>query len=147
MHYNSPTGPEVSGPGGGISSHSPQQIYVIQTLVNLAGQDVHSTDIALDYTWTTSIGKFDINSVWTWYNSYTLDLIPTEPFYQYAGYASVNEGTVPKWRTYTTFDYKKDGFDAFVGVTYVSSVTDIGTGGDDQRNSRASRRPGVRLSA
>jgi iron complex outermembrane receptor protein len=131
VHYNSPTGPEVTGPGG-ISSHSPQQIYVIQTLVNLAGQDVHSTDIALDYTWTTSIGKFDINSVWTWYNSYTLDLIPTEPFYQYAGYASVNEGTVPKWRTYTTFDYKKDGFDAFVGVTYVSSVTDIGTGGDDQ---------------
>ncbi len=131
VHYNTPTGAEVSGPGG-ISSHSPQSIYVISNLANLAGQDVHSTDITLDYTWNTSVGKFDINSVWTWYNSYTLKLIPTEPFYQYSGYASVNEGTVPKWRTYTTFDWKKDGFDVVVGVTYVSSVTDIGTGGDDQ---------------
>jgi iron complex outermembrane recepter protein len=131
VHYNTPTGPEVSGPGG-ISSRSPQSIYVLASLANLAGQDVHSTDITLDYTWNTSVGKFDINSVWTWYNSYTLKLIPTEPFYQYSGYASVNEGTVPKWRTYTTFDWKKDGFDVDVGVTYVSSVTDIGTGGDDQ---------------
>jgi len=131
VHFNTPTGPEATGPGG-ISSRSPQQVYVIANLANLAGQDVHSTDIAIDYTWTTSIGKFDINSLWTWYNSYTLKLIPTEPFYQYTGFASGNEGTVPKWRTYTTFDYKKDGFDADIGVTYVSSVTDIGTGGDDQ---------------
>jgi iron complex outermembrane receptor protein len=131
VHYNTPTGAEPSGPGG-ISSHSPQSIYVIANLSNLAGQDVHSTDITLDYTWNTSVGKFDFNSVWTWYNSYTLKLIPTEPFYQYSGDATVNEGTIPKWRTYTTGDWKKEGFDVFVGVTYVSSVTDLGTGGDDQ---------------
>jgi iron complex outermembrane recepter protein len=131
VHFNSPTGSEVSGPGG-ISSHSPQQVFVIANLSNLAGQDVHSTDIDIEYTLPTSVGKFTVSSLWTWYNSYTLELIPTEQFYQYTGYASSNEGTVPKWRTYTTFDYKKDGFDAVVGVTYVASVTDIGTGGDDQ---------------
>jgi iron complex outermembrane receptor protein len=131
VHFNTPNGPEVSGPGG-ISSRSPQSVYVIANNSNLAGQNVNSTDITLDYTWKTSFGKFDINSVWTWYNSYELELIPTEPFYQYSGYASVNEGTVPKWRTYTTFDWKYMGADAFIGVTYVSSVQDIGTGGDDQ---------------
>jgi len=131
VHLNSPTGAELSGPGG-ISSHSPQQIYVIQTLVNLAGQNVHSTDIQLDYMWNTGFGKFDVTSTWTWYNSYTLALIPTEPFYQYSGYASGNEGTIPKWRTYTTVDYKVAGWDAVLGMTYISSVQDIGTGGDDQ---------------
>jgi iron complex outermembrane receptor protein len=131
IHYNSPTGSEVSGPGG-ISSHPPQAIYVLASLVNLGGNDVDSTDITLEYTFPTNFGKFDFTSTWTWYNSDTLQLIPTEPFYQYSGYASVNEGTVPKWRTYTTLDWKKDGLDAVIGVTYISSVQDIGTGGDDQ---------------
>ena len=132
VHFNSPTGPEVTGPGG-ISSRSPQSVYVIASLANLAGQDVVSTDITLNYVLPpTPFGKFTINSVWTWYDSYTLAIIPTEPFYQYAGYASVNEGTIPKWRTYTTLDWKYAGFDSFIGATYVASVTDIGTGGDDQ---------------
>jgi iron complex outermembrane receptor protein len=131
VHYNTPTGPEVSGPGG-ISSRSPQSIYVIATLANLAGQDVDSTDIVIDYKLKTGFGKFDFTSTWTWYNSYKLELIPTEPFYQYSGYASGNEGTVPKFRSYNTVDYKLAGFDAFVAMTYVDSVTDIGTGGDDQ---------------
>jgi iron complex outermembrane receptor protein len=131
VHYNSPTGPEVSGPGG-ISSRSPQSIYVLANDANLAGQAVHSMDIDVDYKLKTAYGKWDFNSVWTWYDSYTLELIPSEPYYQYAGYTSTNEGTVPKWRTYTTVDWKMDGMDAFIGMTYVASVTDIGTGGDDQ---------------
>ena len=40
--------------------------------------------------------------------------------------------TIPKWRTYTTLDWSKDGIEAAVGVTYVTSVTDVGVGGDDQ---------------
>jgi iron complex outermembrane receptor protein len=131
VHFNSPTGPGVSGTGA-ISTHSPQQVYVIATNANLAGQNVNSTDIQIEYKLPTEFGRFDISSTWTWYNSYELQLIPSEPFYQYAGYASTNEGTLPKWRTYTTVDYKEAGWDAFVAMTWVDSVTDIGTGGDDQ---------------
>jgi iron complex outermembrane receptor protein len=132
VHYNTPTGASPTAPGG-ISSHSAQSIYVIQNLVNLAGQKIDSTDIVLDYTWkTANYGKFDITSTWTWYNSYELELIPTEQYYQYAGYASGNEGTVPKWRTYTTLEWKNNGLDAVIGATYVSSVQDIGVGGDNQ---------------
>jgi len=132
VHFNTPTGTTVSGPGQ-ISSHSPQSIYVIANLVNLAGQKVNSTDVNVDYSWkTASIGKFDINSTWTLYNSYQLQLIPSEQYYQYTGLASVNLGTVPKWRTYTTIDWQDRGLEATVGVTYVASVTDVGTGGDDQ---------------
>jgi len=131
VHINTPTGATVSGPGQ-ISSHSPQQIYVIANLVNLSGQKVTSTDIRLDYNWKTSVGLFDLTSTWTWYNSYKLQLIPSEQYYEYTGTASVNESTIPKWRAYTTLNWQYKGIEADVGLTYVSSVTDIGTGGDDQ---------------
>jgi len=132
VHFNTPTGATVSGPGQ-ISSHSPQSIYVIANNVNLSGQKVDSTDIRLDYVWkTASAGMFDITSTWTWYNSYKLELVPTEPYYEYTGTASTNESTIPKWRTYTTLDWQFKGIEADVGMTYVSSVTDIGVGGDTQ---------------
>jgi iron complex outermembrane receptor protein len=132
VHYNTPSGPEVSGPGG-ISSHSPQSINVIANNVNLSGDKINSTDIDIEYTKKVAgIGKFDVSSVWTWYNSYEEELIPTEPYYQYAGFASTNAGTVPKWRTHTTLTWSNYGVDAFVAVTYVSSVQDIGVGGDNQ---------------
>jgi len=132
VHYNIPTGPSPSAPGG-ISNHSPQQIFVIANLLNLAGQKINSTDIVLDYVKKVAgVGRFDLTSTWTWYNSYQLQLVPSEPYYQYVGTTSVNLGTVSRYRTYTTLDYSNKGAEAFVGVTWVSSGTDIGTGGDDQ---------------
>jgi iron complex outermembrane recepter protein len=132
VHYNSPTGPSPTA-AGDISNHSPQQIYVDQSLLNLAGEKIDSTDIKLEYVKKVAgIGRFDLSSTWTWYNSYELELIPSEQYYQYTGTASVNLGTIPRWRTYTTLDWANHGVDAFVGVTWVDSVTDIGTGGDDQ---------------
>jgi iron complex outermembrane receptor protein len=132
VHLNSGTGPELTGPGG-ISSHSPQSIYVIQNLVNLSGAKIDSTDFTIDYIKkVANVGRFELVSTWTWYNSYEEELIPTEPYYQYAGEASTNEGTVPKWRTNTTMDWSDRGMDAFVGFTYVESVQDVGVGGDDQ---------------
>ena len=48
VHYNNSTGPTPTAPGG-ISSHSPQSIYVILNTTNLSGTKVASTDITLDY--------------------------------------------------------------------------------------------------
>jgi iron complex outermembrane receptor protein len=132
VHLNTPAGPLLPSPGG-VSSHSPQQIYVILNSVNLSGEKVNSADFTIDYVKAVpGIGRFDITSVWTWYQSYKLELIPTEQYYEYAGTASQNVGSVPKWRTNTTFDWSNKGVDAFVSVTYVSSITDVGVGGDDQ---------------
>jgi len=129
IHYNTPTGASPSA-AGGISNHSPQSIYVIQNLLNLGGAKVDTLDIDVDYTWKMAgIGKFDLNSVWTCYTSYQLQQLPTQAYYEYTGTASKNDGSVPKWRTYTTLGYKNAGFDAVVGMTFVESMTDIGVGG------------------
>jgi iron complex outermembrane receptor protein len=134
VHYNTPAGPEPSGPGG-ISSKSPQSIYVIANNINLGGQKIDSTDINIEYTWKMeNVGKFDLTSFWTWYNSYMLQLIPTEPYYEYTGTATINEGTLPKWRTYTQLDWKNWGAEAFVGVTWIDSVTNEDVGGSSASN-------------
>ena len=81
IHFNSSTGTPVTGVGQ-ISSHSPQQVYVTQNDINLAGQKILSTDIAIDYVKkVTGVGRFEINSTWTLYNSYQLQQIPTEQYY------------------------------------------------------------------
>ncbi|MBS0632527.1 MAG: TonB-dependent receptor, partial [Verrucomicrobia bacterium] len=129
VRFNSPNGGVVTGTGQ-ISSHSTQSVFLINNLVNLAGTKVNSTDINLGYKWNTdSVGKFEVNSTWTWYNSYKLQLIPTEQYYDYAGQSSTNAGTVPKWRTYTNLDWSFKGLEAVVGVTYVQGVTDVTDGG------------------
>lgn len=134
VHYNTPNGPEPTGPGG-ISGKSPQSIYVLQNLVNLSGQKINSTDINIDYTWSfTGIGKFDLSSYWTWYNSYQLQLIPTEGYYEYSGTASINEGTIPKWRTYTNLDWKNWGAEAFVAITWIDSVENENVGGSSAQD-------------
>ncbi|HEY1849267.1 MAG TPA: TonB-dependent receptor [Opitutaceae bacterium] len=130
VHFNTANGAGVTGTGQ-ISSHSTQQVYVNANLLNLGGQDVNSADIKLDYKWrTSSFGKFDVSSAWTYYEKYTIQEVPTEPYYPYVGSATAINGTTPRWRTYTTVDWSEFGFDAFVGVTFVESVTDHGTGGD-----------------
>lgn len=131
VHYNTPGGAEVSGPGG-ISSRSPQSIYVIQNLVNLSGSRVDSTDINVEYVMNTNSGRFDFDTTWTWYNRYLLQIIPSEPYYEYSGTASTEEGTVPKWHGYSTVDWKLAGFEATVGLTYIESVQDIGAAGDNE---------------
>jgi iron complex outermembrane recepter protein len=130
VHFNSVNGAAVSGTGQ-ISSHSTQQVYVSTNLLNLGGQDVNSADISLDYKWKSAVaGKFDLTSTWTYYEKYTIQEVPTEPYYQYVGSATSINGTTPRWRTYTTLDWKNFGFDGFVGVTFVESVTDLGAGGN-----------------
>jgi iron complex outermembrane receptor protein len=132
VHFNDPTGNTPTAPGS-ISARSPQQVFVLENIRNLSAQRIDSTDFTLDYGWTTqSIGKFELTSVWTLYNRYLQQLIPTEPFYDYVGTASTTQGTtIPRWRTYTNVDWKFAGFDSFVGWTYVRNVTDVGVGGSD----------------
>jgi len=132
VHYDGPNGPTVTAPGG-ISNHSPQQIYVTGTLVNLGASPECLTDIKIDYSHAfPTIGKFDIASSWTGIQRLTYQLDPTDAFYSYIGKVSDNVGSVSRWNSYSTFDWSKHGLDAFLGITYVEGATDVGVGGSDE---------------
>jgi iron complex outermembrane receptor protein len=133
VHVGSPAGPGVTGPGQ-LSTSNPTTIYVDVPLVNLTAQADKGVDVTLDYAYTTqSAGRLKFSSTATIWNSYLVQEIPTENYYQYAGTASgggsSSQGTIPRWRTYTTLDWTWGAYEALVGQTHISSVTDIGPGG------------------
>src|ERR1019366_5348617 len=129
VHVGSPYGPGVPGPGQ-LSTSNPTTIFVNVPLVNLSSQADKGIDVTLNYAVTTqSAGRFKFSSTATIWNSYLLQEIPTENYYQYAGTASgggsSSQGTIPRWRTYTTLEWKLGALDAVIGHTYIPSVVDI----------------------
>jgi iron complex outermembrane receptor protein len=133
VHVGSPTGPGVTGPGQ-LSTANPTSIFVQVPLINLSSQADKGFDATVDYSLKTRTdGLFKISSTATVWNSYLLQEIPTENYYQYAGTASgggsSSQGTIPRWRTYTTLDWKLGALEAEIAQTYIPSVVDLGPGG------------------
>jgi iron complex outermembrane receptor protein len=133
VHVGSPSGPGVTGPGQ-LSTSNPTTIFVDVPLVNLSSQADKGIDVTLDYAFTTqSAGRLKFSSTATIWNSYLIQEIPTENYYQYAGTASgggsSSQGTIPRWRTYTTLDWTRGAFEVLVAQTHIASVTDLGAGG------------------
>ncbi len=133
VHVGGPNGPGVTGPGQ-LSTANPTSIFIQVPLINLSSQADKGFDTTLDYAVTTaSAGRFKVSSTATVWNSYLLQEIPTENYYQYAGTASggasSSQGTIPRWRTYTTLDWTWGGVETEIGHTYIPSVEDIGSGG------------------
>jgi len=133
VHVGSPGGPGVTGPGQ-LSTANPTSIYLQVPLINLSAQADKGFDATFAYALKTqSSGQFRFSSTATVWNSYLVQEIPTENYYQYAGTASgggsSSQGTIPRWRTYTTVDWKLGEWEAGIGHTYIPSVTDIGPGG------------------
>jgi iron complex outermembrane receptor protein len=133
VHVGSPSGPGVTGPGQ-LSTANPTTIFVQVPLINLASQADKGFDATLEYAVATQAeGRLKLSSTVTVWNSYLLQEIPTENYYQYEGTASgggsSSQGTIPRWRTYTTLDWKLDAVELEIGHTYIPSVVDIGPGG------------------
>jgi iron complex outermembrane receptor protein len=138
IHFGSPTGPvPTSATPGQISTRPLSNIFIITPLVNLGAQAVKGFDASVVYVVPNkTYGKFEFTSTLSVYNSFLLQVLPSENYYQYAGHLALNQqsvsgegGTIPRWRTYTTFEWRKDGLDAVVAHSFVPTVTSIGSGG------------------
>jgi iron complex outermembrane receptor protein len=109
------------------------RIFIFDGLVNVAGATVRALDVNVDYRSPLGGGTFEFSTTGTFFIDYRFQALPTEPYYEYAGHATVggtgSEGTVPGYRFYTTSSFEKNNWGVFVGHTYIPSVTDIGPGG------------------
>ncbi len=141
VHFGSATGPTPStDTPGQISSKPLATVYLVTPDLNLGAEAAKFFDTSLDYVIKTdSFGKFDLGVSATIYNSFLIQEIPSENYYQYAGTVSTNGaivvgvgGTIPRWKTYTSMEWSLHGFDAVVGQTFIPEVYDIGTGGSSQ---------------
>jgi iron complex outermembrane receptor protein len=125
LRVGSFTGPQVTAPGQ-VKTSSPDDLYVTDTLVNIAGQSLAGWDVALRYSYTSdSAGRFDIASNIGIYSHYRIKTLPDAIEEQDASYSSFANGTLPKWSTYTSVTYSRGQYEGFVGLRYLTSVTDI----------------------
>jgi iron complex outermembrane receptor protein len=140
VHFQSATGPTpTTDTPGQISSKPLSEIYLVTPSLNLGAVSVKGFDASLTYAIpTASMGRFEINAATTYYNSYAIQVLPSEDYYQYAGHLAAGStvaatngegGTIPRYRVYTSLTWKYKGFDALVGFTFIPQVTDIGSGG------------------
>ena len=119
---------------------SASNIYLTSNFINLSGAKVRAFDVTAEYELPTpSFGKFDFSSTATIFQSYQFKALPEQPFYEYVGYATNGgtgqQGTIPRYRTYSVLDWSRRSWRAMVGMTHVPGVTDIGVGGDTYANS------------
>ena len=109
-------------------------VYAIDRFTNLGGLKVRAWNASAEYYWEAGdAGNFTLGTIGTVFQSYKFQALPYQKFYEYAGYATNGgtgvQGTMPKYRFYTTLDWQSAHWSATLGNTYVAAVHDIGAGG------------------
>ena len=102
----------------------PANIYFLGTFANLDGIKYEGVDMAVNYTVEIpGIGHFDLSNKTTFNLKYWA-LSPDAPAEETAGYASYYNGTIPRFRSYTTLDYQRGGWGVFLAQTWIPALTD-----------------------
>ncbi len=109
-------------------------VYAVDHFMNLGGLKVESYSVDGAYELQTkAAGSFTLSTIGTIFKSYQFQALPYQKFYEYAGTATNGgtgvQGTLPKYRFYTTLDWKYGNWAVTVANNYSSHVTDIGAGG------------------
>lgn len=109
------------------------RIYIFDGLTNVAGATVRAVDVNLEYRRPLRWGTMELSTTGTFFLDYRFQALPSEPFFEYAGHATVggtgSEGTIPGYRFYTVASLEREHWGLMIGHTYIPSVTDIGPGG------------------
>jgi iron complex outermembrane receptor protein len=112
----------------GQVSPNTSNVYFVNTDVNLGGIKYEGLDFALDYQFdVASVGHFDLNSKVT-YNFAYWALNASGPNEETAGKVSAFNGTLPRYRAYTSLTYNRGGWDFYLADTFIPSLTDDGDG-------------------
>ncbi|MDB5708914.1 MAG: hypothetical protein JWL96_984 [Sphingomonas bacterium] len=109
-------------------------VYAIDRFTNLGGIRVRTLNGTIDYSLPTpNAGTLSFNSIMAVFLSYQFQALPSQAFYEYAGTATNGgtgvQGTLPKFRSYTSLNWNYRNFDLTIANTYISAVRDLGAGG------------------
>jgi len=122
----------VTNPANVVGGNYPN-LYMIDRFTNLGEIKIRSLNVNLNYyTPTEHSGTFSFATQAAFLLSYKFQAIPGQPIYEFAGTTTQGggaQGTLPRFRAYTTFDWTKGHWDAGLAHSFIGAVTDIGTGG------------------
>jgi iron complex outermembrane recepter protein len=117
-------GAPVTGVGQ-IGSRAIDEVYVTNTLVNVASQELAGFDVKFDYTWTSdSMGRFDASLAGIWWQHYRAQTLPGTDKFDTVGLASDFNGTIPDWQTYFTVRWNRGPWFSTLGWQHIPAVTD-----------------------
>jgi iron complex outermembrane receptor protein len=130
------------------SGNSAQQIFLTDSLINIAGQKVKALDVAVNYEFPSKeYGRFNVGTTGTFFLDYKFQALPSQKYYEYAGHVTNGgtgaQGVVPGMRWYTTAAWTKGPWSATLANTYIDSVVDLGPGGITFESSTTLRRRDV----
>ena len=116
------------------SANNAMNVYAVDHFMNLGGLRVESYSVNGEYEHEfENAGTLSFSSAGTIFKSYQFQALPGQKFYEYAGTATNGgtgvQGTLPKYRFYSSLDWKAGNWDVTLGNTYVSGVDDLGPGG------------------
>jgi iron complex outermembrane recepter protein len=141
IRFGSPTGPGPSGNAPGqISSRPLATVYIVDPELNLSSVAIKGFDVAVTYVLPTNhFGRFEVDEALTVYNSYLIQVLPQQDYFQHAGHVdevaavTLDEGgTTPRYKSYTSLKWSYKGLNVLAAFTFVPPVTDIGSGGSNE---------------
>lgn len=115
-------GHPVTAPGQVSANLS--DVYVLQTLVNVANQNQHGWDINFKYTlpWE-QFGRIVLNSNWAILNQFFFKSGPTDEGTDYSG--TNGYGTLPKTRSYSTLDWDYQMWGGTLAWSHINGVDNL----------------------
>jgi hypothetical protein len=123
----------VSGKGDPAQA---ARLYVVDQFRNLATLIEHSYNLSVDYVLATDrLGTFAFSTTGAIFTSFNFQDLPGHAYIQYAGHTNNAGGsggfggTLPKYRFFTTVDWRIRDLDISLANTYVASTTDTGLNG------------------
>lgn len=122
-------GTPITAPGQ-IGNNAIDDIYVTDTLVNIAAVKLSGVDMKVEYSYQHDVwGRFDANVSVGYYKSYTVQSLPNVDPFETVGLASKTNGTIPRWMSYASVAWSRGHWGANLGWQHIPGVEDVnGTG-------------------
>jgi len=120
-------GAPITAPGQ-VTAGSSDAVWVSDQLVNLAGVWQSGVDVTARYFFNTdSAGRFDFSTSVAYFKEFVFEPLPGQT-YDYTGQYTSTFGTLPRWRSFTTFDWTLKDLQLGLTHSFIPSVEDADSG-------------------
>ena len=114
-----------------VGGNYKSDVYITDHFVNSGGVHVEATDLSVEYAIpTTPLGNFIVGTTGTYLQHFLFSALPGAPFYEFAGYSTNTQteaGSFSKYSFYSRIDWRLHQWNAVLGNSYLSGITDIGS--------------------
>jgi len=126
-------GAAITAPGQ-LSADLNGDIYVTDTLVNIASLKLRGVDLKAEYHHNTAgAGRFDATMVATTYQSYTVQTLPSVAPAETVGLVTDANGTLPRWQSNATLAWSLGRWRTSLDWQHIPGVKDPLGDGTERR--------------